>query len=203
LILTFDKIIYKIGDGIRIKKRSTIRVTWRYLTGITLCLLTMISILFLSKYRAPNTFYNLSLYGATEEEIAQIARAYGISVDSIASFGTDPFPINYILTQMNWSRPPRNNPTIFRHQIDELVKGYVSKCDLTRSATIYVYYEELDHILKRRSGPVILEVIYELDRQLETPNDDQIVQTISTHGLGDSPRMDWENVIKSCKSQIN
>ena len=79
-------------------------------------------------------------YGTSKEELEAVGGVYGVELDDFSDYGPQPFPINYISHALGRDRP--EPPTVYRSDIDSIVKGYVSRCELSDTSTIYLFYSD-------------------------------------------------------------
>jgi hypothetical protein len=139
-------------------------------------------------------------FGVNEKEVGYVARLYEIPLDDLPRYGPEPFPVNYILLSLNWSYDSKLRPTVYRWQIEELVKGYVAKCDLTNTNTLYLFYS--DWLRKNNAAhgeALVLDIVYELDVTKEEQFDDQVVEQIDFYeGGSDSLGRIRERVAPKC-----
>jgi len=79
-------------------------------------------------------------YGASEASIQTVVDSYGISVDEILTFGPEPFPVNYILHQLNWEIASAHNPTVYRSKVEASISGYSGICKINDREVLYLFY---------------------------------------------------------------
>jgi hypothetical protein len=138
-------------------------------------------------------------YGVSEETVGDFVRAYGVDPTDIASYGEEPFPLNYIRYTLGWNQDPSNRPTVTRAEIDALVTGYVSRCDLDDTSTLYLFYSDwLRPKTLFRGEALPIEIIYEHDVTRDGIRSDQVVESISMYYIGDSGGWPWEQVAPHC-----
>jgi len=120
-------------------------------------------------------------YGVSKETVLGVAHAYGVDPQDLDNYGPQPFPVNYIMHELD-------KPGVTRAQVEALVTGYVSKCERDNRWTVYLFYSDWlePKTLFRREEALPLEIYYELDPIQDRTRDDQIVQRIQWYILGDS-----------------
>ena len=139
-------------------------------------------------------------YGVSEETVRAVARAYGVDPGDLASYGGRPFPLNYIEHTLGWAWDQPRHPTIYRAEIEALVTGHVSRCDLGDTATLYLFYSDWLSPKTLFHGEALpMEVSYELDVTRAGMRDDQIVQAITFYNVGDSGGLPWEGIAPGCE----
>jgi hypothetical protein len=138
-------------------------------------------------------------YGVSEETIQNVARAYKVPPEEIGSYGELPFPVNYIQHVLGWAWDQPEHPTIYRSEIEALVTGYVSRCDLEDTITLYLFYSDWLRPKTWSHGEALpMKIVYELDVSQKGIRDDQVVQDITYYDLGDSGGWPWEQVAPVC-----
>jgi hypothetical protein len=133
-----------------------------------------------------------------------VADSYSLSLDDIAAFGPEPFPLNYILHQLNWKLASPNNPIVKRSEIEDLISGHSASCQTGNTHIYYLFYGGPEKLVQAsepaifgKPGPLVVEVNYRHDPTLQ---DAQIVDYISYVELGDDGNPDWTKVVESCVS---
>ena len=95
--------------------------------------------LFLKPLPSRNSVSDLAKYhGVSQESIRVVARAYGVNPKDIAIYGENPFPVNYIGYALGWKWDSTNNRVVHRKDIESLVTGYTSKCEIADTTTLYL-----------------------------------------------------------------
>jgi hypothetical protein len=130
--------------------------------------------------------------------VEAVAHAYGIKQEDLDTYGQRPFPVNYIEHRLGWQWDQPEKPTIPRAEIDELMRGYVTKCDLADTATAYLFYSDWlsPSLLRGHALPVVIG--YALDVTQDGIRPEQVVQQITFYNLGDSGGWPWKQVAPRC-----
>jgi hypothetical protein len=81
-------------------------------------------------------------YGVSKESVEAVAHAFGVDPTDLARYGDEPFPLNYIRHTLGWALDQSDHPKIYRTEIDALMTGYVSRCDLENTVTLYLFYSD-------------------------------------------------------------
>lgn len=139
--------------------------------------------------------------GISHEAIVALAHEYGITVADIPQFGRDPFPMNYILHQLHWTRQSATNPLVYRRDVEAVVKSYVSQCRLDNYGTLYLFYSDRlgGRPVNRDPTAFVMRVIYKLDPQIDDERADQILQYVDYYDFGDSSsQLDWAAIAPKC-----
>jgi hypothetical protein len=147
-----------------------------------------------------NSVYSLArCYGVSKESVEAVAHAFGVDPSDLARYGDQPFPLNYIQYTLGWSPHQSNHQKIYRYEVDALMTGYVSKCDLADTVTLYLFYSGRLRPKTLFQGEALpLEVLYELDTTQDGIRDDQVVQSFTFYELSDSGGWPWEEVAPHC-----
>jgi len=141
--------------------------------------------------------YFRTYYGTSKEDLEAVGRAYGVELDDFSDYGPQPFPINYIVHALGQDQP--EPPKVSRADVNSVVTGYVSKCELSDTNTIYLFYSD-------RLGPkslidgeaLIMSILYKLDSAQAGIRDGRGLQSIQWYIVGDSGGWDWERVAPQC-----
>lgn len=139
--------------------------------------------------------------GISHEAIVALAHEYGITVADIPQFGRDPFPMNYILYQLHWTRESGANPLVYRRDVEAVVKGYVSQCHRSNTIILYLFYSDrLGGLpVNRDPSAFVMRVVYKLDPRINEERADQILEYIGYYEFGDSSRqLDWAAIAPKC-----
>lgn len=149
----------------------------------------------------PNSVWYLArVYGVSEESVEAVAHAFGVDPGDLARYGNHPFPLNYIRHTLGWSQHQSNELEIHRADVDALMTGYVSRCDLADTATLYLYYSDRLRPKTLSQGEALpLSVSYELDTTQDGIRDDQVVENITYYELSDSGGWPWDKVAPHCE----
>jgi len=143
--------------------------------------------------------YLARTYGVSKETVLTVVHAYKVNPDELYSYGESPFPVNYIEHTLGWTWNQAEHPTIYRSEVEALVTGYISRCDLSSTTTLYLFYSDwLRPKALFRGEALPMEVTYELDPEQSGMQDDQIVQSITFYFLSDSGGLPWEQVAPIC-----
>jgi hypothetical protein len=138
-------------------------------------------------------------HGVSEESVRVVARAYGVDPRDIASYGEKPFPVNYLEHALGWQGEQAETPVVHRKEVESLVTGYVSRCEIADTITLYLYYSSRlrpKTLFKGEALPV--EVSYKLDPQRNGIHDDQVLEQITFYEINDSGGWSWEQVAPNC-----
>lgn len=183
---------------------ATVRWT-RIILGTMMALATCSCVwLFVRQSAATDSVSGLARhYGVGTEVVEGVARAYGVDPESVGSYGERPFPINYIEHELGWAWDQTQHPILYRSDIDALVTGYMSRCDLEDTITLYLFYSDWLSPKTLFHGEALpMEVSYQLDPSQEGVRSDQIVQYITFHDLGDnSSGWTWAPIAPICVPQ--
>jgi hypothetical protein len=134
-----------------------------------------------------------------EKAIEEVAQAYGVPPEEVGSYGKGPFPVNYMEHVLGWVWDQPQHPTIYRSEVEALMTGYVSRCDLEDTITLYLFYSDWLRPKTLFHGQALpIEVSYELDLDREGVHDDQVLQDITYYELRDSGGLLWEQVAPHC-----
>jgi hypothetical protein len=131
-------------------------------------------------------------------DVEAVAHAYGIKPEDLGTYGQRPFPVNYIEYRLGWQWDQPEKPTVYRGEIDALMTGYVTKCDLADTATAYLFYSDWLSPSLWRGHALPVVVGYELDITLDGIRPDQVVQDITYYSLSDSGGWLWDQVAPHC-----
>lgn len=138
-------------------------------------------------------------YGVDREVVEEVVRAYEVPLESVGSYGEQPFPVNYIAYTLGWTWDQPQHPTVYRSEIEALVTGYISRCDLEDTVTLYLFYSDWLSPKTFFHGEALpLKVSYELEMGQDGARSDQIVQNITFYDLSDSGGLVWEQVAPHC-----
>lgn len=137
-------------------------------------------------------------FGVDRKAVNGVAEAYGVSLESFSAYGeSGPFPINYIRNELKWDQHPR--PTVYRADINDVVRGYTSRCEVSDTQTLYLFYSDwLSPKTSSHGEALVLSVSYELDVTRPGIHDDQVVSRITYYDVGDSGGLAWERVAPQC-----
>jgi len=114
-------------------------------------------------------------YGVPRENVLAIAEELGVDPSDIGSFGNYYFPYNYyeyLFTEFEqeYGRPPK------RSEIEQLVRGYVAKCNDGLYRIHYVYYSTETH-----PGFGEIAMVLTVHFQLPPPNQDPPADPVFFH----------------------
>lgn len=145
-----------------------------------------------------NSFAYFDRYhGVDRETVTAVGEAYGVAPGDFPEYGSDPFPVNYIVKELGLDRPEHS--VVYRSDVDSAVKGYVSRCDTTDIGTYYLFYTDwLSPRTLSHGEALVMVVIYELDVARPGMRDDQVVASIAMRFISDSGGPDWEKVAVKC-----
>jgi hypothetical protein len=148
-----------------------------------------------------NSFaYFKRYYGVDKEAVMEVAQAYAVKPEDIAKYGTQAFPISYIGHALGWVWGQPEHPTIYRRDVEAVVKGYVSRCDWIDTSTLYLFYSDwLSPKTIFHGEALVMEVSYQMDVAKQGIRDDQVVQSIGTYILSDSGGLPWKGIAPDCK----
>jgi len=136
-------------------------------------------------------------YGTSRKDLESIGRVYGVEPDDFSKHGPQPFPINYIAHSLG--RDQSEPPTVYRSEVDSVIKGYVSECDLSTIETIYLFYSDrLSPKSLVDDKALVLSIGYELDASQDGMEDDQVLRDVRQYIVGDSGPWNWELVAPHC-----
>lgn len=97
------------------------------------------------------------------ERVIAVAEELEVDPDAIETFGDSYyFPYNYYEHQFEaFEREHKRPPT--RSEVEQLVKGYVARCDLDLYAIQYIYYSERAHPeWTNHEVAMVIEVVFQL-----------------------------------------
>jgi hypothetical protein len=123
-------------------------------------------------------------YGISRQDVLALADELGVDPSDIGSFGNYHFPYNYYkyvfeTFEQEHGRPPK------RSEVEQLVKGYIAKCDEGPYGVSYIYYSTRTH---PGDGEIamVLSVDFRLPQPNEAPPADPIFAYVKTISLWDS-----------------
>jgi hypothetical protein len=132
--------------------------------------------------------------------IENLAQIHGLESEDIATYEKGLFPVNYIEHALGWAWDQPEHPTIYRRDVESVVKGYVSRCDWMDTSTLYLFYSDwLSPKTIFHGEALVMEVSYQWDVTREGMRDDQVVQSIGVYFLSDSGGLPWEGIAPHCK----
>jgi hypothetical protein len=138
-------------------------------------------------------------YGVSKDSVRDVAHAFGVDPENMASYGERSFPGNYIEYTLGWKWDQAKHPTVYRAEIEALMTGYVSRCDIEDTITIYLFYSDwLRPKTLFRGEALPIEIFYELDVAQDGVRSDHVVQDIAFYSVGDSGGWPWEQVAPHC-----
>jgi hypothetical protein len=136
-------------------------------------------------------------YGVDREAVLEVAEVYGVSPESFSAYGDSPFPINYVKSELGWEQPTRL--TVHRSDINAVVRGYTTRCEVSDTQTLYLFYSDwLSPKTRSHGEALVMSVSYELDVARAGVRDDQEVREITYYNVGDSGGLVWERVAPQC-----
>jgi hypothetical protein len=159
-------------------------------------------------FRSDQSNYSIYYTGANQPAFQALLDEFGMTAADISQFGTGPFPINYFMDELDWDPVSTQNPTVYRHEVEAVVRGFIATCERTNTRTLYAFYGNFDDILKRkRDGfslfnktplPLVMGVLYALEPGVDRVQQEQKLIQITRYDLGDSGSFDWKKVAQSC-----
>lgn len=109
-----------------------------------------------------------SRFHVPRERVIEVAEELGVDPDAIETFGDSYyFPYNYYERQFEVFEQEHGRPPT-RSEVEQLVKGYVAKCERGLYAIQYIYYSERAH--PEWTNPEVAMVI-EIVFRLPPPNE--------------------------------
>lgn len=148
---------------------------------------------------AENSMANFRVrYGASRQEVVALGNLYGVEPHEFSNFGKGAFPVNYIEYMLDAECAGSVRRVVYRSEVESLVRGYVSRCDVDDSTVFYLFYSNwLSKGNIFHGEALIVEVFY---RESGTDGE-QILEHVSSPSIGDSgwpDRRYWENVAPKC-----
>ncbi len=151
-----------------------------------------------AKYNS--VMYLARRYGVGKSDVQDVANAYGVDPKDLATFGQQPFPINYIGHTLGLPGWEQSRPSIVRRsEVEAFVTGYVSRCDLDEMTTLYLFYSDWLRPKTPFHGEALpMEIAYESDPNRSGTWDDQVAKHIQFYDVSDSGGLLWANVALTC-----
>jgi len=138
-------------------------------------------------------------YAVSEQTVRDLAHAYGVDPSDLAAYGEAPFPVNYVQHAFNWKWNQAEHPTIYRARIEAFMTGYVSRCEVSDTETLYLFYaNRLRPATRSEAEALPMGIVYQLDVTQQGTYDDQVVAQITYYDLRDSGGLLWEHVAPIC-----
>ena len=104
-------------------------------------------------------------YGIDRERVLNVAEELGVDPAEIETFGSYYFPYNYYEYQFELFEQEHGRPPT-RSEVEQIVRGYIAKCDYAQTGMAYVYYSEKTH-----SGHGEIAMVLAISFQLTLPNE--------------------------------
>ncbi len=141
------------------------------------------------------------------ERVIEVADELGVDPDAIETFGDSYyFPYNYYERRFEMFEQEHGRPPV-RSEVEQLVKGYVAKCERGLYTIQYVYYSERAHPeWTNHEVAMVFEVIFRLPPPNELPPREPIYSHMQIVNLQDESvnppdNTYWDECIQDYLSQ--
>ena len=145
-----------------------------------------------------NSFASFRVHhGAKRRDVTALADLYGVSPKDFTQFGLGPFPVNYIEHTLGLAEPASRRPTVYRREVESIVRGHVAECE-TNISTMYLFYSDwLSPKNVFHGEALVMEARYKWDDE-QGKHDGQILDGINVYSISDSGPWHWEGVVSTC-----
>ena len=167
--------------------------------GLIIGVITLYCVLMLVPEPANSAFYFFRVHGVGMDTVTQLSQVYGVDIRDISTYGDDPFPVNYIKYRLGWKNEKAARPTIYRRDVEAVVKGYISICELRDTETLYLFYSKrLAPTFFGQTKALVMSVRYTLDIHSDGKRPDQVLEAIEIYDPADSGPYEWYRLTSYC-----
>lgn len=139
-------------------------------------------------------------YGASRQDVINLGQVYGVHPKDFSRYGPTPFPVNYIEHMVDFDKPQSERRAVYRSEVESMVKGYVSKCKISKGLIIYLFYSDWLSPQNIFHGKALaMEMSYQWGIDQEGKENEQVLESIRVYYIGDSGEWDWENIAPICE----